>query len=89
MSNVIPFAAKKRDQRTAVSCQSCCEHKLCYPHRVAAIADRLRTAELPDEAGRLTNWLVLRSEVERLHADLLAELDEITDECLPDERDAR
>lgn len=88
MSNVLLFAAKKRNPEPAVRC-GCCEHMTCYPHRVAAIADRLRNAEIPDEAGRLTNWLVLRSEVERLHADLLAELDEITEECLPDERDAR
>lgn len=84
MSNVIHLFAAKPEPETTVSC-GCCEHRTCYSHRVAAVAEDMRHGleVLPDEAGRTTNWLVLRSEVERLVGDALAELDAITAETLP------
>lgn len=78
MTNVVPLFAADDPGPTACGC---CEHQPCYPHRLEQVATRLRA-----EVKALDDWLVLRSEVERMAADVLAALDDITAECLPNER---
>ncbi len=83
MSNVIPLFSEDRNPRQSVRC-ACRPNTLCYPHRLTNAADLLR-AELADQ----TDWLLRRSEVERMTNDLLTVLDGIANECLPDEREIR
>lgn len=84
LAEVISFSAKRAELRPAAPC-SCTEHSTCYPHRVAAAADALRS--LPDDLDG-DAW-VMRGDVRRLAAVVLSELDQIASECLPDQRSVR
>ena len=81
--NVVPLFSQDRNSTPGVRC-GCRPGAVCYPHRLTNAADLAR-AELASQ----TDWLLRRSEVERITGDLLAVLDAIAAECLPDERTAR
>lgn len=78
LADVISFSAKKAELRPPAAC-ACCGDKVCYPHRVAAAADVLRS--LPDDLDG-DAW-VMRGDVRRLAAVVLAQLDAITTDSLP------
>lgn len=60
---------------------SCRPDHLCYPHRLTNAAALLR-AEV--KAAREIDWLTPTRDLERIAADVLAVLDGITAECLPE-----
>lgn len=83
-ADVISFSAKKAELRPPAAC-GCSEDHTCYPHRVAAAADILRS--MPEDL--FGDAWVMRGDVREATHAVLVVLDAITAECLPDERHVR
>ena len=76
--NVVNLASRRIARQAATGCPGCTTRKLCYPHRLDALAARLRGAQ----PGR-DSLLVAACDVDAMVTDALEVLDGITAECLP------
>lgn len=85
---VVFLASHRRNHSPAVTCKACRPDSgwVCYPHQLAALADRVRAAH---EALDPDVLLVSRAEVDRLTSDVLAVIQRVTADYLDDERTAR
>lgn len=84
LAPVISFSAKKAELRPTAGC-GCFGEYVCYPHRVVAAAEVLRS--LPDDLDG--DAFVMRGDVRRLTEVVLSQLDAIAADSLPDERNVR
>lgn len=83
--NVVSLAAHRRNHAPSKACQCDPINEVqCYPHQLAALAAHIRTERAEVE------WLQIATlgTYRRLGDEVLAVLDRIADECLPNERTA-
>lgn len=85
-ATVVSLASHRRRAQTAATCRACRPERgfVCYPHQLAALADRVRATR-----DDLDGLLVDREVVEQVAADVLAVIARVTADYLPDERTAR
>ena len=77
-SNVVSLDSRRITREAVTTCPGCTPQKLCYPHRLDALAARLRATQLDRHS-----LLVAASDVDAMVTDALEVLDGITGECLP------
>lgn len=85
-ATVVSLASHRRRAQAAATCRACRPEQgfVCYPHQLAALADRVRATR-----DDLDGLLVEREVVEQVAADVLAVIARVTADYLPDERTAR
>lgn len=80
-ATLLDLTSRLARARAAASCDACARDTkvgLCYPHRLALLADEVRE-ELEDHVGEL---LMPAADLERVLTSVLEVLDGITRECL-------